>query len=272
MPDLDQLSLNLATFAEEWDLARAVEVAARNGIRHAGLTRRQLAAEGAREAARILRNGGIEPTSLEGLTGFVAEEGSLRRRLLDEQRRAIEDAARIGAPCLTVKGGQLPPGSKDLTGARHMVEDGLTAVLDEAIGAGVMLAIEPVHPMLAERGIVCTTAQALDIGDGLGGDGIGIVLDLHACWWDPELERQVERAGRRLALVQFADWLSPTRSLVEDRGLMGDGVIDLPFWRRLVREHGYGKPFEVEIVSRYWRERDPVAFLHAIMERFESAC
>lgn len=272
MASLDRLSLNLATFEGALDLNGALDLLARNGIRHAAPTRRQWEEDGPRQVSRSLRGAGIAASSLADDAGFIAEGGSDRRRLLDAHRRAIEAAAEIGAPCLTVAGGGLLPGFKDLTGARHMVEDGLASILDDALAAGVVLAIEPSHPMRAAANVVTTLRQALDICDGLGSSGVAVALDLFATWWDPALPGLIEPAGRRIVLCQLADWPAASAGMPAERMLMGDGVIAFQPWLRLLAEHGYDRPIEVEIVSRFWREREPLAFLHAIMERFESAC
>ena len=133
----------------------------------------------------------------------------------------------------------MPAGSKDLRGARKQVRDGIAVILPEARKAGVPLAIEPLHPMqAAERACINTLEQALDICDELG-DGIGVACDVYL-WWDPKLEQQIRRAGKkRLLAYHICDWLVPTRDLLNDRGMMGDGVIDLPTIRRWVEATGY---------------------------------
>lgn len=274
MPDIDRLSINLATIRKQSDLVSAVEGCARLGIRACAPWRDQIKEAGLRESARVLRANGMRVTGLCRGGMFTAEDGAERRRRLDENRRAIEEAATIGAECLVLVCGGLPPGSKDVAGARHMVEDGITSIMDEALSAGVPLAIEPLHPMYAgDRSVVNTTRQALDLCDALGVDGIGVALDVYHVWWDPEIAAQVERAGaKRLLAFHICDWLVPTTDLLEDRGMMGDGVIDIPSLRRLVEEHGYGGCHEVEIFSRTWWARDPHEVLRACVERHESVC
>ena len=167
---------------------------------------------------------------------FPAADEAGRRAALDDNRRAVDEAAGIGAQCLVLIAGGLPKGSKDLAGAHEQVRDGIAALLPYARDAGVPLAIEPLHPMYAaDRACVNTLGHANDLCDELG-EGLGIALDVYHVWWDPDLPRQIERAGKRIVTYHVCDWLVPTRDLVFDRGMPGDGVIDL----RGIRAHGRG--------------------------------
>ena len=274
MPDASRLSINLATVRKQWDLRAAVEGCARFGIRGVAPWRDQVQATGLKESARVIRQNGMRVSGLCRGGMFPADDGQERRRRIEDNRRAIEEAATLEAECLVLVCGGLPPGSKDLVGARHMVEDGIATILDDALSAGVKLAIEPLHPMYAaDRNVVSTTKQALDICDHLGSDGVGVALDVYHVWWDPDLESQVERAGsKRVFAFHICDWLVPTTDMLEDRGMMGDGVIEIPRYRRMVEAVGYGGLAEVEIFSRNWWARDPHEVLRACVERFESVC
>ena len=159
-----------------------------------------------------------------------------------------------------------------------MVRDGIGGVLDHARSAGVPLAIEPLHPMYcADRACVNTLAQALDLCDELdrGASGaVGVVVDVYHVWWDPLLKTQIERAGdKRLLAFHISDWLVPTAVLLTDRGMMGDGVIDLPLIRSWMEQVGYRGFQEVEILSsgNWWR-RDPDEVLATCRVRYQTAC
>src|SRR5262249_24600763 len=152
-----------------------------------------------------------------------------RQAAIDDARRAVDEAAALESRCLALVAGGLPGESKDLPGAREMVRDGIGEVLDDARSAGVPLAIEPQHPMYcANRSCVNALAQALDLCDELdrGASGaLGIAVDVHHVWWDPQLKAQIERAGdKRLLAFQISDWLPDSRDMLADRGMMGDGV------------------------------------------------
>ncbi|HWV89031.1 MAG TPA: sugar phosphate isomerase/epimerase family protein, partial [Burkholderiales bacterium] len=180
-----------------------------------------------------------------------------------------EEAHELGAQCLVLVVGGLPQGSKDLIGARNQVRDGIAAILPEARKAGVPLAIEPLHPMqAAERACINTLEQALNLCDHLG-DGLGVAVDVYHVWWDPKLQSQIERAGKqRLLAYHVCDWLSPTRDLFNDRGMMGDGVINLPLIRRWIERAGYAGFQEVEIFSELdWWKRDPDQVLEICKQR-----
>jgi len=190
----------------------------------------------------------------------------------DDNRRAIEEAHTLGARCLVLVVGGLLSGSKDIRKSREAVRDGISEILPEARKAGVPLAIEPLHPMqAAERACVNTLEQALDLCDALG-EGIGVAVDVYHTWWDPKLEAQIRRAGRkRLLAYHICDWLVPTRDLLNDRGMMGDGVIDLPLIRSWMQACGYTGFQEVEIFSELdWWRRDPDEVLRTCVERAKS--
>ena len=269
-PDPSLLSLNTATISRQWTLAQAIEGCARHGIRGIAPWRDKLAAMGVRQAARAIKAHGLTVTGLCRGGFFAAKDW------LDDNRRAIEEAHEIGAQCLVLVVGGLPKGSKDLGRARERVKECISMILPEARQAGVPLAIEPLHPMqAAERACVNTLEQALDICDALGDDGrsaqcaLGVAVDVYHVWWDPKLEQQIRRAGRkRILAYHICDWLVPTRDLLNDRGMMGDGVIDLPTIRGWMEGAGYDGAHEVEIFSeRDWWRRDADEVLWVCKER-----
>ena len=232
---------------------------------------------GAREAAKAARGSGLIVAGLCGGGRFPAPDRSARQAAIDDNRRAIDDAATLEARCLVLVAGSLPGDSKDLSGTREMVRDGIGKVLDHARSAGVPLAIEPAHPMhCAGEACVNTLAQALDLCDELdrGGGALGIAVDVYQVWWDPQLKAQIERAGeKRLLAFQLSDWLLTSRDMHADRGMMGDGVIDLPLIRSSMTEAGYRGFHEVEILSagNWWR-RDLDEVLATCRARHHSAC
>ncbi|MBN9307393.1 MAG: endonuclease [Devosia sp. 67-54] len=269
MSHTTDLSINLATIRAQCDLRAACEACARHGIAWVAPWRDQLAATGLAEAARILAGNGLKATGLCRGGMFTTAPDAL-----DDNRRAIDEAAAIGATHLVLVVGGLPAGSRDLAAARRRVADGLAALLPYARAAGMPLAIEPLHPMYApDRACVNTLAQALDLCDALG-DGVGVVLDTYHLWWDPELWPQIARAGRdgRILAHHISDFLVPTRDLLNDRGMMGDGVIDFPAFRRAVAAAGFGGPQEVEIFSTEWAQKPGEAVIATCIERFNSVC
>lgn len=276
-PSAGLLSLNTATVREQWNLRQMIEACARHGIRGISPWRDKLDELGAPEAARLIRQHDLTVTGLCRGGMFPAADAAGRQAAIDDNRRAIDDAATIGARCLVLVVGGIPAGSKDLAGARQMVIDGIAAVLDHARANRVPLAIEPLHPMYcADRACVNTLDQALDICDALDpvpqgaapSGAIGVAVDAYHVWWDPNLPRALERARpERLLAYHICDWLVPTTDLLLDRGMMGDGVIDLPALRALVERNGYQGFHEVEILSTRWWKRDPDEVLRIARER-----
>jgi sugar phosphate isomerase/epimerase len=267
------LSINLATIRQQCTLPQAVEVCLRNQVGGIAPWRDQVHAVGLAEAARIVRGSGLKVTGLCRGGMFPAATAEKRQANLDDNRRAIEEAAELGADCLVLVVGGLPEGSRDIAGARRMVHDGLAAILPDARAAGVPLAIEPLHPMYAaDRACVNTLRQALDLCDELG-EGIGVAVDVYHVWWDPELAEQIARAGSRVLAHHICDWLVPTSDLLLDRGMMGDGVIDLRGIRRMVEGAGFFGLQEVEIFSaQNWWKRDPDEVVRTCIERYNALC
>jgi sugar phosphate isomerase/epimerase len=272
---VEGLSINLATVRGQWDMAQAVEGCLRHGITAIAPWRDQVAAIGLDRAVRLVKDNGLRVTGLCRGGFFPAATAEGRRAAIEENRRAIEEAAALGADCLVLVVGGLPEGSKDIGAAREMVRDGIAAVLPEARAAGVPLAIEPLHPVYAaDRSCVNTLGQALDLCEALG-PGTGAAIDVYHVWWDPELERQLARAGAGgwILAHHICDWLVPTQDPLNDRGMMGDGVVDLKRIRGWFEAAGFRGPQEVEIFSAgNWWTRDGDEVLATCVERFRTVC
>jgi sugar phosphate isomerase/epimerase len=275
------LSLNTATVRKQGDLAAVVEACARHGIRAIDPWRDQVAAIGLDRAVRAVRDAGLE---LSGYCrgGMFSSDAARRREVRDDNRRAVDEAAALGAPCVVLVVGGLPqysrPGSaasKDIAAARTQVEDAIAEMLDHARAAGMPLAIEPLHPAYAaDRACVNTTKQALDICDRLDPQRtgmLGVALDVYHIWWDPEVAGQIARAGNdRLLAFHVCDWLVPTRDLLNDRGMMGDGVIDIKGVRAAVEAAGFVGYSEIEIFSNHWWQRPIDEVLQTCIDRHRS--
>jgi len=275
MERVEGLSINLATVRAQWDMREAIEACRRHGIGAIAPWRDQVHAIGLDEAVRLVRAEGLRVTGLCRGGFFPAATAEGRQAAIDDNRRAIDEAAALRADCLVLVVGGLPEGSRDLVAARRMVQDGIAAVLAHARSAGVPLAIEPLHPVYAaERACVNTLGQALDLCDVLG-EGVGVAVDVYHVWWDPELERQLLRAGRagRILAHHVCDWLVPTRDPLNDRGMMGDGAIDLKRIRSWFEAAGFHGHQEVEIFSaENWWKRPGDEVLATCVERYRAVC
>lgn len=283
----DWLSINTATIRKqlgaEVPLDRIIDQCAERGIRAISPWRDQVAAVGLDKIAKQLKAHGI------GLSGycrggfFPAADAAGLQAALDDNRRAIDEAKTLDAPCFVLVVGALPgalegkPAHKDIARARGEVRDGIAASLEYAREVGMPLAIEPLHPMqAADRACINTLEHALDICDELdaGKSGmLGVALDIYHVWWDPKLQQQIARAGReRLLAYHVCDWLTPTRDLLSDRGMMGDGVVELKKIRGWVEAAGFAGFSEVEIFSNLdWWQRAGSETLDVCIERHKQA-
>jgi sugar phosphate isomerase/epimerase len=272
------LSLNTATVRKQGDLLQIVDACARHGIRAIDPWRDQVAHIGLERAVRAVRDAGLE---LSGYCrgGMFTSDAAHRIDMRDDNRRAVDEAKALGAPCIVLVAGGLPqysrPGSaasRDIAQARGQVHDGIAEMLEYARTAKMPLAIEPLHPAYAaDRACVNTTKQALDICDALDpvcSGALGVALDVYHIWWDPDLLPQIARAGKdRLLAFHVCDWLVPTRDILNDRGMMGDGVIDIKSVRSAVEAQGFGGYSEIEIFSNQWWEKPIDDVLRTCIER-----
>jgi sugar phosphate isomerase/epimerase len=257
------LSLNTATVRKQGSLLDIIDACARNGIRAIDPWRDQVAAIGLDRAVRAVKDAQLE---LSGYCrgGMFPADPAHRSQARDDNRRAVDEATALGASCLVLVVGGLPqysrPGSapsRDIWGAQAQVEDGIAELLAYARTAKLPLAIEPLHPMFAaDRACVNTTRQALDLCDRLDPartGALGVAIDVYHVWWDFELMPQIERAGHdRILAFHVCDWLVPTTDMLNDRGMMGDGVIDIPRIRAAVEAQRFSGYVEVEIFSNRW--------------------
>lgn len=254
MTALSKLSIHTIT-NKPWAVERCIEAYAVAGV--AGITLWRYNFEGRKpaEVGRRISESGLVCTGLARAGFFPAKDPAGRRAAVDENRRAIDEAAACGAPVLVLVCGALP--GQELEESRRQITDGIAACVDHARAAGVRLAIEPLHPMYADdRSAIVTTGQANDVCDALGSPPeVGIALDVYHTWWDAALEAEIARAGRagRLFSYHVCDWRTPTEDLLNDRGLMGEGCIPLRKIRGWMEAAGFEGFSEVEIFStRRW--------------------
>jgi sugar phosphate isomerase/epimerase len=241
-----RFALNSAT-TRRWPLPELLAGCAAAGVGYVGLWREDLPAYGVERAAALVRAHGLTVTSLcRG--GFFNDPG-----WYDENRRAIDEAAALGAPVLVLVSGGLPPGSRDVDAARAHVGEAIGALVPHARATGVRLAIEPLHPMFcADRCVVATLGQALDLAEPYPADAVGVVVDTYHLWWDDQVWAQLARAGRagRIACFQVADWVTPLPAgALLGRALPGAGCVQLRRFREAVDAAGYAGPIEVEVFA-----------------------
>lgn len=263
-----RLSLNQATIKYA-DLPTAIGVTRDAGIGSIGLWREPVAEVGLTAAVKLVADSGLRVSSVCRGGFFTAANQEHRRASLDDNRRAIEETAALAAagaagsaPVLVLVAGGLPQGDRDLRAARARAADAIDALVADAAAAHVVLAIEPMHPIYtADRGVIATLAEALDIAEQFPVETVGVVVDTFHVWWDPQLPQQIHRAshGGRIASYQVGDWITPLPpDTLLARGMMGDGHIDFPAISRLVTDGGYTGDVEVEIFNQSIWDTDPL--------------
>ncbi len=248
LPDLSRLSLNQAT-TQGWGVREAVEGCARAGIPWIGLWRDKIAAAGVAESARLARDAGLKVSSLCRGGYFPAATKAEREARIEDNRRAIDEAAELGTDVLVLVCGPAP--DRDIDGARRMVEEGIAAIIPYAAERGVRLGIEPLHPIFAgDRSVIVTLGQANAIAERLASPQVGVVIDVYHVWWDPQVYQEIARAAPYTLGFHVNDWLAPPPHPLLGRGMMGDGTIELRRLRAAVDAAGYRGPIEVEIFNQ----------------------
>ncbi|MEU5273208.1 sugar phosphate isomerase/epimerase family protein [Streptomyces hygroscopicus] len=252
MNPVPRLSLNQETI-KQWSLPELVEGCVKAGVTGVGLWREPVQRYGVQAAAELVRDAGLTVTSLCRGGFFTAIDPERRAAALADNRAAVDEAAALGTDTLVLVSGGLPAGSRDLFAARERVADALARLAPYAADHGVRLAIEPLHPMYAaDRCVVSTLAQALDLAMRFPADQVGVVVDTYHLWWDDTVAAQIARAGAggRIAAFQLADWITPLpEGVLLGRGQLGDGSVDFRWFRERVDATGYTGPIEVEIFN-----------------------
>lgn len=266
--DFSRLCLHTIT-TRPWSIEEATDRYAAAGVGGVTVWRQWLEGRNIARVGQNLRSAGIQIASLCRGGFFPAPDAAGRRAAIDDNLRAVDEAEALGAPLIVLVCGAVP--GQPLEESRRQIADGIVATLPRATEANVKLAVEPLHPMFADtRSAVNTLRQANDICDRIGDPLLGVTVDVYHLWWDPELESQLDRCGRAGRIFSFhvSDWRTPTEDLLNDRGLMGEGSIDIRQIRGWVERSGFDGFVEVEIFSnRYWA-MDQAELLGRIQEAF----
>ncbi|MFF1492204.1 sugar phosphate isomerase/epimerase family protein [Streptomyces sp. NPDC058304] len=270
-PTPARFSLNQET-VRQWSMPELVAGCAEAGVGAVGLWRDPVREFGLRETAKLVAGAGLRVSSLCRGGFFTAADPAGRAAALEDNRRAVEEAAELGADALVLVSGGLPDGDRDLVGARRRIADILGELAPCAAAHGIRLGIEPLHPMFAsDRCVVSTLGQALDIAEQFPARQVGVVADAYHLWWDERLPADLRRAGEggRIVSVQVADWVTPLpEGVLLGRGQLGDGCIDLRAFRELADEAGYRGPVEVEIFHPGLWARDGSEVLREVIDRY----
>lgn len=248
LTDFSRLSLNQIT-TERWSLPEAVAGCVRHGVPYIAPWRHKVAAAGLSESAKLIRDAGLKLSSLCRGGMFPAATAAERQARIDDNRRAIDEAAELGTDVLVLVCGAAP--DRDIDGARMMIAEGIAAVTSHARERGVRLGIEPLHPMFAaDRSAITTLGEANRLAAQFDAAAVGVVVDVFHVWWDAEVYVEIARAQGRILGFHVSDWLVPLPDVLLGRGMMGDGVIELRRLRAAVEAASYAGPIEVEIFNR----------------------
>jgi sugar phosphate isomerase/epimerase len=276
MPDIRRLSLNQYT-TFNWTVKEATEGCARAGLQWIGLWRDKVAAQGLEESARLVRDAGLTVSSLCRGGMFPAATERERQKRIEDNLRAIDECVALGTDTLVFVCGGLH--SKDITGARQMVYDGLAAITSYAQERGVRLGIEPLHPMYAaDRNVIVTLAQANDFAIRLNQQfpqfdtPVGVIIDVFHVWWDPAVDHEIKRANGHIFGFHVCDWITPLPDVLKGRGMMGDGWIELHKLREAVDAAGYSGPIECEIFNQSLWDSPGDEVLELMKKRFLELC
>ena len=273
--NLQDCAINTATLGFQCPVEQSIEAIAAQGFGGIALWRREIEGQNVSVIAKRIRDAGLKVTGYCRSTYLPSLTRDGLQVNIESNRRALEDAAVLGANSFVMVVGGLPRGSKDIAGARAHVVEGTAQLLEHGKKLGVKIALEPLHPIYtAERSCLTLLSEALDmcrqIEGSVSAPSLGVCLDVYHVWWDPNLKRDIVRAGleKRIFGFHVCDWLVPTRDVLNDRGMMGDGVIDIPSICAEVEKAGYQGLIEVEIFSdQNWGKRSAAEILKVCAER-----
>jgi len=266
--DLSRLCVHTITI-KPWTIEQSAKNFSEAGIGGITVWRDALDGRDIKKTGQMLRDYDLDIVSLCRGGFFPHNSVAGRQEAIDDNRKAIDEAEALGAPLIVLVCGAVP--GQPLTESRKQIRDGIAAVLPHAEAAGVRLAIEPLHPMYADiRSAINTLAQANELAEELNSPWLGIALDVYHLWWDPDLEQEIKRSGLNgnISAFHICDWKTPTLDMLNDRGLMGEGCINIKEIRGWVEDSGFNGFNEVEIFSNlYWKE-DQSLFLKKITEAY----
>jgi sugar phosphate isomerase/epimerase len=268
--DLSRLCIHTQT-NRPWDLRQCVAAYHREGIRGISVWRHLLDQGALHDARSILGDHDMQVVSLVRGGFFAAADPQQRKEAIRDNRQAVEEAEQIGAPLLVLVCGADP--EQSLEHSREQIREGISKVLPAAEAAGIKLAVEPLHPMYAaDRSAIVSLKQANDMVEMIGSAYVGVAIDVFHLWWDPALEDEIKRCGNmnRIFAFHICDWKPGMKDMLNDRGIMGEGCIDVKRIRGWVESAGFRGFHEVEIFSEHYWAQDQTGYLHAVIDAYRN--
>ena len=256
-----------------WDIHTAIKKYSAAGLGGISVWRDTLVGKNIPSVAKEIKEAGLQAVSLVRGGFYTSKNKADRQKAIDENLKAIDECAAVGAPMVVLVCGATPGQSvgQDLLQIQH----GMEATLEHAKKCHVKLAIEPLHPMYADvRSSVSTMKAANDLCEAMGSSSVGVAVDAFHVWWDPEFEKEILRCGKAGKIFAFhiCDWKLDMADMLNDRGLMGEGIIDLKTMSAQVEQAGFTGLFEVEIFSKKWWAEDQDNFLAKIVDAYKKTC
>jgi sugar phosphate isomerase/epimerase len=268
LTDFSRICVHTIT-TKPWSIEEASGNYSDAGVKGITVWRNALEGRDIAATGRMIRERGLQIVSLCRGGFFPSTDAVKRRSALEDNRKAIDEAHALGAPLIVLVCGADP--GQPLQESRKQIQDGIQEILPQAQEAGVKLAIEPLHPMYAaDRSAINTLSQANEMASAIDSPWVGVAVDVYHLWWDPALETEIKKCGQMKKLFAFhiCDWKINPEDMLNDRGLMGEGCIDLPAIRSWTEAAGFDGFIEVEIFSnRYWA-MDQHLFLSQIKEAY----
>ena len=252
-----------------WSLEEALEHYPSAGVEGISVWTDSLNGRKSKSAGRQIREAGLEIVSLVRGGFFPAETEADRKKSIDDNLALLDQAAELGAPLIVLVCGAIP--GQSLQVSRNQITKGIEAILSKAETLGIRLGIEPLHPMYADnRSAITSLGQANDICELLDSPNLGVTIDVYHTWWDPDLKHEIVRCGSADNIFSYhvCDWKTPTQDMLNDRGLMGEGCIDIKSISSQVKEAGFNGFTEVEIFSNHYWSMDQEIFLQKIVEAY----
>ncbi len=266
--DCSKLCVHTIT-TKPWSIDETAVAYDKAGIKGISVWRDTLLKHGPKHTGQLLRSHGLSIVSLVRGGFFAHAAAEARVKAVDDNRTAIDEAAALGSPLVVLVCGAVP--GQPLLVSRNQIRDGIEHLLDHAQACNVKLAIEPLHPMYADdRSAINTLAQANDMTEAIDSPWLGVAVDVYHLWWDTDLQQEIKRCGNQGHLFAYhvCDWKTPTKDMLLDRGLMGDGCIDLPQIRGWIEEAGFEGFHEVEVFSEAYWQMNQTEFLDKIKQAY----
>jgi len=272
LDNIEKLCIHTMT-TKPWPIEGAIEQYQAHGVPGITVWRQTLDGRDPGDIGQKIRSADMDVVSLCRGGFFTAAKKTDRQKAIVDNLRAIDQAAELGAPLIVLVPGAVP--GQSLTKSRSQIQDGIEAILPKAIELDIKLGIEALHPMYADnRSAINSLQQANDLCDEIDSPNLGVIIDVYHLWWEPNLKVEIGRCGQagRIFAFHICDWKTPTLDLLNDRGLMGEGCIDIPKIRSWVEQAGFEGYHEVEIFSHIFWQMDQVEYLKQIQNAYLQYC